>query len=63
MASKQDDYNRRFGNDESQISNNHNIAMAQGEKTSFRAHQVALSADKYNPARLSNAVQQKMKDT
>lgn len=63
MASKADLASLKAGSDQSQTANNHEIAMAQADKTSFRAHKVSLSADKFNPARLENAIQQKMLDT
>lgn len=55
MASTQDTSNRKYGNDESQMANNHELAMAQLEKNSFRAHKVALSADPFNPNRLTSS--------
>lgn len=60
MASKQDIANRRAGSDESQMSYNQGIAEAQRDKTSFRAHKVAVNGDPYNPSRLDNAIQQKL---
>ncbi len=62
MASSQDTNSRRNGNDESQMANNHSLAMAQGEKSSFRAHKVAMNADPFNPTRIDNAIQQKLLD-
>jgi hypothetical protein len=56
MASKADTYNRKNPHDTSALDHNHTIALTQGEKNTFRAHKIALGADKYNPARLSNAI-------
>lgn len=55
MASAQDTANRKAGISQDLMANNHAIAMAQGEKTSFRAHKVALSADPFNPNRLTSS--------
>lgn len=50
------------GNDNSSIEYNEKIAESQRSKTVFRAHRTALNADKYNPARLDNAIQQTLSD-
>jgi hypothetical protein len=60
MASSIDTANRKAGSSQAEISHNHAVAHSQGEKSSFRAHKVALSADKFNPSRLDNAIQQKL---
>ncbi len=41
-------------NDESQASFNQEKAESQRDKTSFRAQNVAASADKYNPQRIAS---------
>lgn len=56
MASAADTKNRKSGSSEVEITFNHEMANAQRDKTVFRAHKVALDADPYNPARLSNAI-------
>lgn len=55
MASAEDTANRKAGSSEEEMANNHAIAMAQGEKTAFRAHKVAMSADPFNPNRLTSS--------
>lgn len=60
MASPQDIANRRAGSSEAEMNYNHQIAMQQGEKSSFRAHKTAMNADPYNPSRIENAIQQKL---
>lgn len=60
MASQQDIANMKAGSDESQAAFNENVANAQRDKSVFRAHKVSLDADKFNPARLDNAIQQKL---
>lgn len=62
MASKQDKISLRDGNDVSQMDFNNSVATSQRDKNIFRAHKVAMNADPYNPARLDNAVQQKLLD-
>lgn len=62
MASDIDRQNRIQGSSEAEINYNYQIALQQGEKTAFRAHKTALNADKYNPARLDNSVQQNLLD-
>ena len=62
MASSIDTANRKAGSDQSQTAYNHSVADSQRDKTSFRAQKVALGADKFNPARLDNAIQQKLSD-
>ena len=41
-------------NDESQMEHNHQTAKSQRDKTIFRAHKVAMSADPFNPNRLTS---------
>ncbi len=62
MASKIDTENRKQGSSNSEMAYNYQIAEQQGQKTSFRAHKVAGNADPYNPARLDNAIQQKLSE-
>ncbi len=52
MASQQDLANMRAGSDESQMAFNKEVAESQRDKTAFRAHNVSLSADKFNPQRI-----------
>lgn len=47
---------------ETEMDYNYQIAMQQGEKSSFRAHKTALNADPYNPTRIDNAIQQKQSE-
>lgn len=54
MASHQDTISRKLGGDQSHMTHNHSIARSQNEKTGLRAQKVALSADKYNPARIAS---------
>lgn len=54
MASSQDKANLRDGNDTSQMSFNKDVAYSQRDKTSFRAQNVAASADKFNPQRIAS---------
>ncbi len=60
MASDTDRANLKAGSSEVEANYNYQIAMQQGEKSSFRAHKVAMNADPYNPTRIENAVQQKL---
>lgn len=62
MASDMDKANRTNGNSEAEMNYNYQIAMQQGEKTSFRAHKTALNADPFNPNRVDNARQQSLID-
>lgn len=62
MASPQDTANRKAGSSESEMNYNYQIAMQQGEKSSFRAHKTAINNDPYNPNRISNSIQQKLSD-
>ncbi len=41
-------------NDESQMDYNTEVAKSQRDKRAFRAQNVALSADKFNPARIAS---------
>lgn len=60
MASSIDTANRKSGSSEAEITQNYETALQQGEKTAFRAYKVSLNNDQYNPARLANAIQQKL---
>lgn len=62
MASNTDRENMRSGNSDAEASYNYQIAMQQGEKSSFRAHKTAMNADPFNPSRVDNARQQKLLD-
>jgi hypothetical protein len=62
MGSQTDKENMRNGNSVEEASFNQNVAEAQRDKTMFRAHKTALSADPFNPARLSNATPQTLTD-
>ncbi len=62
MASSIDKENMRNGNSNAEQAYNYQIAVQQGEKTSFRAHKTALNADPFNPSRVDNAMQQKLSD-
>jgi hypothetical protein len=57
-----DKKNLKNGNDDTSMTFNSKIADIQRDKTVFRAHNKALDADKFNPARLDNAIQQKLLD-
>ncbi len=63
MASSIDKANRVAGSSQAEISYNYQNAELQGQKTAFRVHKTALLADKYNPARLDNAIQQTLSST
>lgn len=62
MASDMDRANLRSGNSDAEATYNYQIAMQQGEKSSFRAHKTAMNADPYNPNRIDNARQQTLSD-
>ena len=62
MASEIDTKNRKAGSSDSESTYNYQIAMQQGEKSSFRAHKTALNADPYNPTRIDNAINAKQSE-
>lgn len=62
MGSEIDKQSMKTAGSDVEMAYNLALANQQREKTEFRAHKTALNTDQYNPARLSNAIQQKQFD-